>query len=160
MLYFLPQTNTCTKKGNFMPYIAFMTVTKGCSEKLYAQNNSVELYKADRRTSDISFDEFFLLPQKNNLSATCPIWVRHLRSGEYSCKAAIDLSFLQSLSYKLCHLFYHSKSVVRHPAPVVVKTLLNVFIACSFSLPLSLYSMPTDWPFLSPVFWNLTLPLK
>lgn len=120
-----------------MPYIAFMTVTKGCSEKLYAQNNSVELYKADRRTSDISFDEFFLLPQKNNLSATCPIWVRHLRSGKYSCKAAIDLSFLQSLSYKLCHLFYHSKSVVRQPAPVVVKTLLNVFIACSFSLPLS-----------------------
>lgn len=121
-------TNTCTKKGNFMPYIAFMTVTKGCSEKLYAQNNSVELYKADRRSSDISFDEFFLLPQKNNLSATCPIWVRHLRSGKYSCKAAIDLSFLQSLSYKLCHLFYHSKSVVRQPAPVVYAHRLAVFV--------------------------------
>lgn len=168
-----------------MPYLAFLIVTKGCSENLNAneeENNctdkqtalfpfnshlliDLEDTKNDQNTikegnlckdnlrinnKSFSFDQFVLVSSKKKTtsmksrkSPSCayPIWVRHLRCNYASnndektvlSKASplIDLSFLQSVSYELCHLYYNSKSIVRQPAPVMVSRDLSMCV-CAF----------------------------
>ncbi|KAH9397441.1 Piwi-like protein 2 [Tyrophagus putrescentiae] len=81
------------------------------------------------------FDQFYLVSQKSTVTAACPIRVRVLRnsgskrngtlaatglSAEETAAEEEDLlslATLQSVSYKLCYLYYNSTSICRQPAP-------------------------------------------
>lgn len=131
-----------------MPYLAFMLVTKGCSENfnekddlVLDENNNTINRKGQMNLQinnrSFSFDQFFLVStnetSSEKTSFAYPVLVRHLRcnydnktvllqngSKFDSKEIVIDLSFLQSVSHKLCYLYYNSTSIVQQPAPVVV----------------------------------------
>lgn len=84
------------------------------------------------------FDQFYLVSQKSTITAACPIRVRVLRNsgskrngtlaaGLFAEATAaeeedlLSLATLQSVSYKLCYLYYNSTSICRQPAPGMVR---------------------------------------
>ena len=83
------------------------------------------------------FDQFYLVSQKSTVTAACPIRVRVLRNSgskrngtlaatglsaeETAEEDLISLATLQSVSYKLCYLYYNSTSICRQPAPGMVR---------------------------------------
>lgn len=82
------------------------------------------------------FDQFYLVSQKSTVTAACPIRVRVLRNSgsnrngtlaaglsteETAEEDLLSLATLQSVSYKLCYLYYNSTSICRQPAPGMVK---------------------------------------
>ena len=82
------------------------------------------------------FDQFYLVSQKTTKTCACPIRIRVLRnsaSHRNGLRAASQASedqpdlltshYLQSLSYKLCYLYFNTASICRQPAPGMVSCM-------------------------------------
>lgn len=64
------------------------------------------------------FDQFYLVSQKTNKTCACPIRIRILRTNMKN--RSLTAQYLQSISYKLCYLYFNTASICRQPAPGMV----------------------------------------
>lgn len=94
-------------------------------------SESTSDYQSAEEERDQPYESFFLCTQNNDFSNTSPVQVRVLRQfgNPNGLKVADDgkleptflsSKFLQSLSQKLCYLYYNIPGVCYQPAPILV----------------------------------------